>query len=256
MSEISLHNVLFFSIFALCFTLSPLVYAETPFKDDFDRLNFDVWMKSCYACEDWTLKSIYVDVQDGNLVLTVPANKAEGGQIETVKAYSYGRFTAKMKVAGGKAVTTAFFLFRDPSSPDSIDLEIYSNDPTILDVVIWSRGEHDVKNVDLGFDASQNFHEYAIDWQPEKITVVVDGETVLEYTDENFIPQRTMYVLCGAYAPTWGGTSPTETKAYFDYVIIDARSEGSSPTENPAMLLILVAIVAALGYFALKKQKR
>ena len=240
-----------------CLMLSTMVYAETAFKDDFERLDFDVWVKSSYACKDWTLKSIYADVEGGNLVLTIPAGKAEGGQIETVKPYTFGRFTAKMKVAGGKGVTTAFFLYFDPSSPDAIDLEIYSNDPTILDVVVWSKGKHDVKNLDLGFDASQDFHVYTIDWQPEKITVVVDEKTVLEYTDKSFIPQRAMYVLCGAYAPTWGGLSETGSKAYFDYVIIDAQPQSSGlPVGSPAIILILVAAVAALGFLVVKKQKR
>ena len=32
--------------------------------------------------------------------------------------------------------------------------------------------------IDLGFDASQDFHRYGFDWQPGKITWYVDGKEV------------------------------------------------------------------------------
>ena len=40
---------------------------------------------------------------------------------------------------------------------------------------------------DLGFDASQGFHTYGFDWQPDKITWYVDGKAV--YTAYSDIPK-------------------------------------------------------------------
>ncbi len=102
--------------------------------------------------------------------------------------YQYGRFEIEMKPAKGSGMITAFFLYRfDPWQ--EIDAEILGRDPTKLLVnVYYNPGEEgDLYNyglrgtpvlVDLGFDASLDFHRFAIEWEKEEIRWFVDDKLV------------------------------------------------------------------------------
>lgn len=101
---------------------------------------------------------------------------------------TYGRFETVLKPARASGVITAFFLYRfDPWQ--EIDAEILGKDPTkILLNVYYNPGEPgDLYNygyrgtpvvVDLGFDSSEAFHRYAIEWEPEEIRWFVDDRLI------------------------------------------------------------------------------
>lgn len=102
--------------------------------------------------------------------------------------YRYGRFEVVMKPARLSGVVTAFFLYRfDPWQ--EIDTEFLGNDTTkLLLNVYYNPGEvGDRYNygyrgtpvvIDLGFDAAADYHEYALEWDPEEIRWFVDGRLV------------------------------------------------------------------------------
>ncbi len=81
-----------------------------------------------------------------------------------------------------------FFLHR--SNPwQEIDLEFLGRDTTqILVNVYFNPGEAGTDRnygnrgtpvmIDLGFDASENFHRYSIEWEPHEIRWFVDNELV------------------------------------------------------------------------------
>jgi hypothetical protein len=100
----------------------------------------------------------------------------------------FGRFETVLKPAKASGVITAFFLYRfDPWQ--EIDAEVLGKDTTkILLNVYYNPGEEgDLYNygyrgtpvvVDLGFDASTDFHRYAIEWEPEEIRWFVDDRLI------------------------------------------------------------------------------
>lgn len=102
--------------------------------------------------------------------------------------FTYGRFEAVLKPPKTSGVVTAFFLYRfDPWQ--EIDAEFLGRDPTkMLINVYYNPGqEGDLYNygfrgtpvmVDLGFDASEDFHTYAIEWERDEIRWFVDGRLV------------------------------------------------------------------------------
>ncbi len=111
------------------------------------------------------------------------------GSIATKTAdYTYGRFETVLRPAKASGVLTAFFLYRfDPWQ--EIDAEFLGRDPTKLLVnVYYNPGEEgDLYNyglrgtpalIDLGFDASLDFHRYAIEWEPTEIRWFVDDRLV------------------------------------------------------------------------------
>lgn len=114
------------------------------------------------------------------------------GSIATKNAddteFTYGRFEAVLKPAKTSGVLTAFFLYRfDPWQ--EIDAEFIGQDTSKLLVnVYYNPGEEgDLYNygmfgtpvlIDLGFDASLDFHTYAIEWEKDEIRWLVDDRLV------------------------------------------------------------------------------
>lgn len=102
--------------------------------------------------------------------------------------HRYGRFEVEMKPSDVSGVVSAFFLYRfDPWQ--EIDFEFVGNDTTkaLLNVYYNPGKEGDLYNyghfgtpvmVDLGFDAADGFHRYAIEWDREEIRWFADDRLI------------------------------------------------------------------------------
>ncbi|MBT3221280.1 MAG: family 16 glycosylhydrolase [Proteobacteria bacterium] len=102
--------------------------------------------------------------------------------------YQYGRFEIVLKPPKVSGVLTAFFLHRyDPWQ--EIDTEFLGRDTTKMLVnVFYNPGEPgDLYNygyrgtpvlIDLGFDAADDFHKYAVEWEQNELRWFVDDELV------------------------------------------------------------------------------
>jgi beta-glucanase (GH16 family) len=65
------------------------------------------------------------------------------------------------------------------------------------------RKRPDQVTIDLGFDATEDFHLYAIDWQPDHVAWLVDGRIVHERVgwDPTPIPHLGMRLHANLWAP-------------------------------------------------------
>lgn len=104
--------------------------------------------------------------------------------------YVFGRFEAVIKASNVPGVVTGFFLHRD-SPKQEIDIEIAGHRPDrLLANVFYNPGSEGTKYdfgyrgaatyIDLGFDASKDFHRYVIEWAPNAIRWFVDNRLVHE----------------------------------------------------------------------------
>lgn len=104
--------------------------------------------------------------------------------------YLYGRFAAEMKPANVPGLITGVFLHRN-SPRQEIDLEFLGRDTTKLLLNVYynpgddgARMEYGYRGtpvlIDLGFDASETFHRYEIEWSPASIRWCVDGRLAHE----------------------------------------------------------------------------
>jgi len=102
--------------------------------------------------------------------------------------YLFGRFEAVIKASNVPGVVTGFFLHRD-SPRQEIDIEIAGNRTDRLLVnVFYNPGGEGAKfdygyrgaasYIDLGFDASESDHLFAIEWGPCEIRWFVDNRLV------------------------------------------------------------------------------
>lgn len=102
--------------------------------------------------------------------------------------YLYGRFEAVIKASKMPGVVTGIFLHRD-SPRQEIDIEITGNRTDRLLVnVFYNPGTEGAKfdygyrgaatSINLGFDASESYHKYAIEWSPNEICWFVDDRLI------------------------------------------------------------------------------
>jgi endo-1,3-1,4-beta-glycanase ExoK len=101
------------------------------------------------------------------------------GELQSKHKYGYGRYEARMKPAKlNGAMTGSIFTYNDQPQ-DEIDIEFIGKDPTIFQSNYFTNGvgRHG-SDIQLGFDATESFHDYAFEWRPGSITWFVDGKPV------------------------------------------------------------------------------
>lgn len=102
--------------------------------------------------------------------------------------YQFGRFEAVVKASNAPGIVTGIFLHRN-SPRQEIDIEIAGNRPDRLLVNVFYNPGGAGANFDygfrgapciieLGFDASEAEHRYAVEWNPCEILWFVDGRLV------------------------------------------------------------------------------
>ena len=135
------------------------------------------------------------------------------GAFASSRSFGYGRFQARIRAAPGAGLVTGFFLHRDAPRQE-IDLELMGDDPQRMLVnVYFNPGDEGAAmsfgyrgtpwRVDLGLDATQEAHVYAIDWRPGSIIWSVDGRVVHRRVgwDPTPIPHLPMRLHGNLWAP-------------------------------------------------------
>lgn len=151
------------------------------------------------------------------------------GEYRSNTLVGYGRISARLKATNVPGTVTALFLYTGP--PDSlhneIDIEILGKNPQVMQVNYFTDGdvEH-ATSIPLWFDASLDFHTYAIEWTPRAIRWYVDDSNV--HTEDGSagpLPATPGRIMLNLWACTgvdsWCGTfnypgSPIE--AVYDWV--------------------------------------
>lgn len=137
----------------------------------------------------------------------------QSGAFASTRSFTHGRFQAEIRAAAGPGLVTGFFLHR--SAPrQEVDIELTGADPRRMLINVYFNPGDDGSAmafgyrgsphwVDLGFDATEDFHEYAIDWRPGGVAWIVDGRVVHERAswDPTPIPHLAMRVHGNLWAP-------------------------------------------------------
>ncbi len=126
-----------------------------------------------------------------------------GAEYRTADTYSYGYYETSMQAIKNDGVVSSFFTYTGPSEDnpwDEIDIEVLGKDTTKVQFNYYTNGQggHEFM-YDLGFDASQGYHTYGFDWQPNYIAWYVDGKEV--YRATNNIPKTPGRIMMN----TWNG---------------------------------------------------
>ncbi|MDE6657078.1 MAG: glycoside hydrolase family 16 protein [Oscillospiraceae bacterium] len=171
----------------------------------------DGWTNgSCFDC-GWYAEN--TSISNGYLSLTIDKDKTgkynySGAEYRTTDFYSYGYYETSMQAIKNDGVVSSFFTYTGPSDNnpwDEIDIEVLGKDTTKVQFNYYTNGVGDHEFMyDLGFDASEGFHTYGFDWQPDSITWYVDGKEVYKATDN--IPSTSGKIMMNA----WNGIGVDE----------------------------------------------
>ena len=162
------------------------------------------WHKENVTFEDGTMQLI-IDADDKQS--KVPYS---GGEYRSKQFYGYGRYEVSMKAIKNDGCVSSFFTYTGPSDNnpwDEIDFEVLGKDTTQVQLNYYRNGVggHE-KMIDLGFDASEDFHTYAFEWHKNAIIWYVDGKEVFRREGENLPCTKgkiMMNAWCGKGVDAW-----------------------------------------------------
>lgn len=146
------------------------------------------------------------------------------GECRTLNSYQYGKFETRLKAAKGDGLVSSFFIYLD-SPHDEIDIEILGNNTTKIQLNYYTNGVGGHEQlINLGFDASEDYHTYAFEWTQSSIRWYVDGSLVGSATND--IPTHAGKIMMNHWATTsagWAGDfnntiGSLPTRAYYDWV--------------------------------------
>jgi len=169
--------------------------------EEMDEFNDQSWKKadgysngSLFNC---TWREDNVSFSEGKMTLKIQKEPSQmtpaysAGEYRSTEKFGYGLYTVRMKPAKNPGTVSSFFTYTGPSEDepwDEIDIEFLGKDTSKVQFNYYTNGKKPSGEFlyDLGFDASQDYHEYGFNWQEDTITWLVDGKEV--YTANKDIP--------------------------------------------------------------------
>lgn len=155
------------------------------------------------------------------------------GELRTrYNMFRYGRYETRMRAPSVQPGNTTIngnyiatmFVFRTPKFLNwrEIDIEVTGNGPntvttnliTANDTFTWNADIQEVESHTVdGLDSRGEFHDYAFEWLPERITWYLDGEVMQERlsTDGGLpIPEMSAKIMMNLWIFNGGGFGGTE----------------------------------------------
>lgn len=202
---------------ALTFLSPPMMHVETPliFEQFSGVPDTNIWQVS----GNWVgtggnqLQLANTTFSGGQMHLKVPAGlPLRGAELQslTTPGYSYGFYAARIKTANvhNGGVVSFFWIEQPDYGPHEWDIEFTLSDS-------WagtsnngrvSFTTHPLDNtqwVNLGFNPSEDFHEYGFLWTPGQIQFTVDGVIVRTVVNAVLNTNALGYIMMN----TWSGIS-------------------------------------------------
>lgn len=213
-----------------------VTYTGSGFTDNLDSYDSSFWGKA-----DWTNGSMFncgwlpdhIDFSDSKMKITMNDTASHGksyssGEYRTNNTFGYGRFSVNMKPASSDGIVTSFFLYT--GNPwDEIDIEFLGKDTTKVQFNYFVNGVGNHEYIhDLGFNASESYHTYAIEWKADSIHWYVDDVDVHSVSG-GLLPSHGMYIMMNFWPGTgvddWLDTFSYSSPlyAYYDWVSYSAN---------------------------------
>jgi hypothetical protein len=164
----------------------------------------------------------------GRLGITIPGGTLDGGAIRSEEPYRYGTYRSRIRTPDAPSSITAFFLYAAPDYEKEIDVEIYNDGsrrvmfsvytPTYTQDGTLEKEPTYTETRKLPFDPSGGFHEYRLDFYPQKVTFYVDGEPFGSWSGDT--PREPMRLWVNTWFPDWlSGERPEgDRNTYVDWI--------------------------------------
>jgi beta-glucanase (GH16 family) len=190
--------------------------------------------------------------QNGNLVIKVLEEKYAGldgitrnytsARLKTEGKFtqSYGRFEARIKIPGGQGIWPAFWMLGDDIDkvgwPDCGEIDIMENigkEPAVVHGTIHGPGYSGGKGIGAAYSLpadqrfADDFHIFAVEWEPKAIRFYVDDHLYATRTPGNLPPgakwvyDHPFFLLLNvAVGGNWPG-SPDTSSTYPQTMLVD-----------------------------------
>ncbi len=191
---------------------------EPAFRDDFSskRLSVFVWGMPTFSLYNFRADPGMVSNVGGINYLRLGPSKSEiypSGFIYTQDRFSYGSYSARIKVSDTPGAVASFFacseiaqIFTD-GTHDEIDFEFVTAMPHAALLTTWyqATGMEGARQTlthnsfiwqDPSFDIRE-WHVYRFDWYPDKVDFYIDG--IKRWTSTKAIPRREMQIALQIY---------------------------------------------------------
>ena len=133
-------------------------------------------------------------IENGNLVIQALEQRKQGKPYTSARlitkdkfSQTYGRFEARLQIPTGQGIWPAFWMLGDTIStagwPDSGEIDIMENigkEPTMIHGTVHGPGYSGARGVGASYSFpdgrpfADDFHVFAIEWEPEEIRWYVD----------------------------------------------------------------------------------
>jgi endoglucanase len=200
-------KTIYFLLIILC--LISNAYAEVVTSilfEEFNTFREDIWGKYLYGFDGngCFITPDAMQIDQSKLILTIDKlnpkinnKKYIGGGIETNAFFEVNhRFTARMINDITPGTVSGFFLMNQWQAQDwdhrEIDIEFLGKDTTKIQLKVhhfFDNGKKHIyysKTLDLGFDSSQDYHDYIIEWKPNIVNWYVDERLI--YSETRLVP--------------------------------------------------------------------
>lgn len=185
-------------------------------------------------------------VENGNLI--IEAHKESFGDREYTSArlltrnrdaWKYGRFEIRAKLPSGKGTWPAIWMLPEewvyggwPESGEIDIMEHVGHEPNRVYATVHTEafnhleGTQDTDTLRVS-DAEENFHVYALEWTPEKISWSVDGQQYASFENRHAtykewpFDQPFHLILNIAVGGNWGGAQGVDDSIWPQKMIID-----------------------------------
>ncbi|WP_060722279.1 glycoside hydrolase family 16 protein [Pseudonocardia sp. EC080625-04] len=202
--------------------------------DEFDgsRIDRSVWTvyNSPGGFGNGLRRPSALSLDDGLLTVTARPRAAGGGVSGGMAMHSgqlYGRWEFRARTDAGTGYSPAILLWPDSERfPDDGELdmmEIPYGDRSAATAFVHYGAENHIVSTETPGDFTQ-WHTFALEWLPDRITWYVDGEKKWEVTDRRTIPTTPMH-LCiqldqgpaEKWIPAPDATTPDEVRLQVDW---------------------------------------
>jgi endo-1,3-1,4-beta-glycanase ExoK len=185
-------------------------------SEEFESLKLTDWQVQLYSfpASGCNMLESHVAVAGSRLVLRVDRNPDarlpkpfNGGEVGSTHFFKHGLFVVRMKPALARGGVSAFFLMNrwQPENWEhrEIDIEFLGNKPRAVQLTThdFQNGGRDWKSasatLDLGFEATADFHEYAILWTKDRVEWFVDRRLV--HRETRYVPPEPLQIRMNVY---------------------------------------------------------
>jgi beta-glucanase (GH16 family)/endo-1,4-beta-D-glucanase Y len=168
-----------------------------------------------------------------------------GGGLAKRAGRRYGRWEVRAAVEKGKGIGPAILLWPDSDDQNDGEIDLFECANGLADHATFTvhqpgNPKFGLKQYTQPLNASQ-WHVYAVDWLPDRITYYIDGQKVYEVTDKAFIPTTPFHLAMQLDSGIPGGalgipprdsSSPGTLNFFIDYVKIYEPTTTSTPTSS------------------------